>query len=455
MPTRHGLGHSRSSRLSPLARISEDVLQLADESRRVFIAARPFRHIAIENFFEAEFAERLLVEFPSFDTRLATNESGNAGGKSVNTNIRSISPAYQELYELIASRPFLSAIERISGIDGLVIDPKMYGGGTHENLHGQDLDPHVDFNFDEDEQLHRRLNLIVYLNKGWKPDWGGGLEIHSNPRRPQENLITTFDPLFNRCVMFETNEYSWHGFPKINLPEGERLRSRKSISIYLYTKERPAEEVAPVHRTFYVQRPLPAEFQEGRTLDAADVAELQRLMIRRDTWIELYQKMELEKNRTLSEARTYIAQLEGRARIPLTGYVLQDGAAKGLHPDDWASACVRVRLRPLMTVNAITIEGWKMEETPAARVTILVNGLVAGTGAARGGEFQVTAHLPKPLSESFDVEIRCDLESSGTAADGQDKAFVMVHLRARHSGITYLKAVFRDWWSRGRARMGS
>jgi hypothetical protein len=431
-------------------RISEDVLQRADESRRVFLAGRPFRHIAIENFFDVDFAERLLAEFPTFDTRLAMNESGHAGGKSVNPNIRSISPAYQELYELIASRPFLSAIERISGIDGLETDPEMYGGGTHENLHGQDLDPHVDFNFDEADQLHRRLNLIVYLNKDWKPEWGGGLEVHSNPRRPHENQITSFDPLFNRCVMFETNEYSWHGFPKIDLPEGERHRSRKSISIYLYTKDRPAEEIAPVHGTFYVQRPLPPEFQEGRTLEAADVAELQRLMIRRDTWIELYQKMELDKNHDLSEARQRIAELEARVRVPLTGYILQDGVAHGVYADDCASARVRLRLRPLMPVNEISLHGWKMDQTPpAGKVTILINGLEVGKGAAPAGKFQVTAILRKPLGESFDVEIRCDLESSWRAPDGRDIAFTIVELRARHPRIKYPEA----GWNRVRLAM--
>jgi hypothetical protein len=438
-----------------LLRVSEDVSRQADESRRVFLAARPFRHIAIENFFDADFAERLLAEFPVFETKLAINESGKAGGKSVNTNIRSISPAYQELYELIASRPFIGFIERISGIDGLVIDPKMYGGGTHENLHGQDLDPHVDFNFDEDEQLHRRLNLIVYLNKDWKPEWGGGLEIHSNPRRPNENQIATFDPLFNRCVMFETNEYSWHGFPKITLPECERHRSRKSLSIYLYTKERPAEEVAPVHRTFYVQRPLPPEFHEGRTLDAAGVAELQRLMIRRDTWIELYQKMELDKNRTLSEARQYVADLEAHLRMPLTGYVLQDGLAQGLYPGDWASSRVRLRLSPLMPVKAIRLEGWRLEDTPAAQVTILVNGVEAGKGKASAGMFQVTARLRKPLREAFDIEIRCDSAGPQMSPDGQGRAFTIVELRASHPGITYVGSAFRDWLSRGRAWMRS
>lgn len=107
----------------------------------------------------------------------------------------------------------------------------MYGGGIHDNLHGQELDPHVDFNYDEAIQLHRRLNLIVYLNKEWSSEWGGALEIHSNPRKPFENRVWSYDPLFNRCVMFETNGRSWHGFPQIDLrPTDGTCRASRSRS---------------------------------------------------------------------------------------------------------------------------------------------------------------------------------------------------------------------------------
>ncbi len=298
--------------VSSLPEVSADAQESVDRYRNEFLTAKPFKHVVIENFFDPAFAEQLLNEFPSFDKKLAINESGYAAGKSVNTNIRSISPAYQHLYETLGSKPFLEYVSQLSGIPDLILDPKMFGGGTHENLHGQDLDPHVDFNFDESRRLHRRLNLIVYMNKEWRSQWGGALEIHSNPRRPEENQIQAIDPLFNRCVMFETNEYSWHGFPKIDLPEDKRNLSRKSISIYLYTKERPVEETAPVHATFYVQRPLPSYFAEGRTLTQDDVKELTRLLARRDQWIELYQKMELRKNAEIAESSAYCDLLSKR-----------------------------------------------------------------------------------------------------------------------------------------------
>src|SRR5690349_6860358 len=298
--------------LAPVPQISDAVLLDVDRHCDAFLHADPFKHVAIENFFEPAFAERLLADFPSFNPHLAKNEVGLAGGKAVNTNIREISPTYQELYELIASQPFLDFVGRLSGIPDLILDPKMYGGGTHDNRHGQDLDPHVDFNYDEAQQLHRRLNLIVYLNEDWKTEWGGAIEIHSNPRDPASNRIRAYDPLFNRCVMFETNEYSWHGFPRINLPPDKRHLSRKSISIYLYTKDRPAEEIAPLHRTFYVQRPLPDHIQAGRALTGEDVEELRKLLVRRDDWIAYYHKMELDKNREIAAKDHAVQDLMNR-----------------------------------------------------------------------------------------------------------------------------------------------
>ena len=312
--------------IAAIPEVASEIVRNADSYRDAFVHGDPFKHVVIEGFFEPSFAERLLADFPSFNPRLATNELGMTARKAVNTNIREISPVYQQLYEAIGSKPFLDLVSRISGIPGLILDPKMYGGGTHDNQHGQELDPHVDFNYDESQKLHRRLNLIVYMNKEWESEWGGALEIHSNPRDPATNRISSYDPLFNRCVMFETNERSWHGFPKINLPEGKRHLSRKSISIYLYTKDRPPEEIAPMHGTFYVQRPLPKQIAAGHTLTEADAENLRWLLKVRDGWIQSYQRMELEKNREIADK----GRVDWRVEEPRAGPVDRLRSTNGL-----------------------------------------------------------------------------------------------------------------------------
>jgi len=212
--------------------ISQTISETVEKYRTCFTNGAPFKHAVIDGFLEKEFAKALLHEFPKFDEKLALNELGKVGGKAVNTNISQISPSY------------------------------------------------------------RRLNLLIYLNKDWKMEWGGAIELHSNPRDIASNQIKSFNVLFNRAVIFETNEYSWHGFPKIDLPVEERHRSRKSISVYLYTKERPKNELAPSHSTFYVQRPLPLRFRPGYQLTPSDIMELQTLLEKRDSWIKQYQKQE-------------------------------------------------------------------------------------------------------------------------------------------------------------------
>ena len=420
--------------LAAIAQVSEATQRDADRYRDAFVHADPFKHVVIENFFEPEFAERLLADFPSFDTRLAINEMGVAGGKAVQTNIRTISPVYEELYAVIGGKPFLEFVSRLSGIPDLILDPKMYGGGTHDNQHGQELDPHVDFNYDEARQLHRRLNLIVYMNKEWRAEWGGALEIHSNPRRPHENRIRAYDPLFNRGVMFETNEYSWHGFPKIDLPPDKRHLSRKSISIYLYTKDRPAEEIAPMHGTFYVQRPLPKHLTPGHTLTAEDVDAMRRLLIRRDEWIEAYQRMELVKNREIAERERNIQELTSRIRAPLTGYILQEGTAAGFYADGWVAPQAEVEVRAQLPVSELVLRGWRPPALAAGRVRVSVRDAASAEAGTGSGMFEVVVKLPQSIHGTFLVRITFTSDQETPRPDGRALAFVLAEIRARHFG---------------------
>lgn len=282
--------------------IDARVLAEAERHAAAFARRDPFRHLVIDGFLADGFAGQLLAGFPPFERGNARNEAGEVGGKSTVERIRGLGPAYAQLDGLVRSRPFLDFLSRLTGIPDLLYDPFYFGGGTHENREGQDLDPHVDFNRHPVEDWHRRLNLIIYLNRQWNDGWGGALELHSDPHSPDDR-VQCITPLFNRCVVFETTEWSWHGFSRITLPPGQGDLSRKSIALYFYTRDRPPEELADTHSTIYVDRPLPARFQAGTTLAAADVEELRVLLARRDQHNQrLYREvtrltMELERAR--------------------------------------------------------------------------------------------------------------------------------------------------------------
>jgi hypothetical protein len=218
-------------------------------------AGAPFRHLCIDNFLLPALAQQALDDFPVSIRRWPQRIWSRRGQGGQHADGR---------HQPLLSPPLRSSVQRGVPLHHVGHHRHRWADrrshalwrGTHENLHGQDLDPHIDFNYVPGGGAHRRVNLLIYLNKDWDSDWGGDIELHSDPRHPQDNRISAYRVDFNRAVLFETNEHSWHGFPQIHLPEALRAtHSRKCISIYLYTRERPVEEIAGEHGTFYVQRP--------------------------------------------------------------------------------------------------------------------------------------------------------------------------------------------------------
>jgi len=268
----------------------------ADALAREFAAAAPFRHVVIDPFLDPAFLEDLMREFPPFDPRQALNETGEVAGKAVVSNLSGIGPAYARFDRLMRDPEFLELTARITGIPHLLYDPDYIGGGTHENLHGQELDTHVDFNFHPQTHTHRRLNLILFLNREWQESWGGCLELLRDPWEPDCKSVV---PLANRAVIFETTEASWHGFRKIQLPPGQNT-SRRSIAVYFYTREAPPHGASPSHATFYYQRPMPPHIKAGYTMQEEDVREIATLFARRDQYIRFLYQREMEFSQALS-----------------------------------------------------------------------------------------------------------------------------------------------------------
>lgn len=319
--------------------IASSVLQDAPDIRRRFESASPFRHVRVENFLEPAAAESLLEDFPAFDSKRAIDEHGGVGRKAVFERVAAVSPFYAEFYRYINSRPFLDAMSALTGIPDLIADETLHGGGTHENLDGQGLDVHVDFNVDERRMLHRRVNLLLYLNKEWRDEWGGLIEFHSNPWDPPANTVQCFAPLFNHAVIFATSEHSWHGFRPIALPRDRKHLSRKSFSIYLYTRERPASETVAPHTTFYVPAPLATPIEAGITLTQGDAEAIKQAVSNRDGLLRLYQRLLVEKEQRLRD----LMRLRGDASAQ--GIVAPDEIVLSRRTWKWIMALHRFKYR--------------------------------------------------------------------------------------------------------------
>ena len=265
--------------------INTNIITNIEQLNSDFIQNKPFKHAVIDNFFKKDFCENILADFPTFDKNSATNENGDVGRKAVNESVSQLSQSYLTLDKLVKSQKFIRFIESITSINNLQYDPHYFGGGTHENLNGQDLDPHVDFTNHPKTGYFRRLNFILYLNKEWDKTWGGNIELHKNPRlSPQEDDIISVEPLFNRVVLFETTNNSWHGFPKIDLPDDKKNLSRKSFALYYYTPR--IDYKIKTHSTIYVERHLPKHYKVGMVLSEENLNEIKTLLTRRDQHLE-------------------------------------------------------------------------------------------------------------------------------------------------------------------------
>jgi len=285
--------------------------------QREYAQARPFPHFVVENFLDEKFGQKIYEEFPAFDTKKARNESGEIGGKAVREDMPRISAAYADLDRLFASRKFLDWMSYSTEIPDLIYDPTYFGGGTHENMPGQDLSLHVDFNYHQTKGWHRRINALLYLNPEWEESWGGALELWKNPwDKPAKNEIRKILPVWNRLVVFGTTEESWHGFEKVMIPEKKQSQfpSRKSIAIYLYSKDRPKHEIRKLHGTIYYERPMPESIKADEKISESDWLEVNRLTIRRDELLKFLYERESQFAETVEELNKNIQQREYQLR---------------------------------------------------------------------------------------------------------------------------------------------
>lgn len=208
--------------------------------------------MAIDGFLDPAFAREVAASYPTY---AQARERGlefkaiNEKKKVQITDAASFPAPVKRLNELLASEEFRKDLEYITGIENLLDDPRLEGGGMHVTGSRGRLDVHVDFNYVEDRKLHRRLNILVYLNEGWKDEWGGAVELWDPQVR---TCVHSFKPVFNRCVVFATSEISFHGVEPVTCPEGTQ---RISFAAYYYTKEAPAHWDGTKHTTVFKARP--------------------------------------------------------------------------------------------------------------------------------------------------------------------------------------------------------
>ena len=216
---------------------------------KVKLEDNPYPHVVIDNFLPTPISRDIARRFPK-RTENWYRYDNVFEKKWAQDDLEFFEPEIAATLQFFNNAQTLRWLEKITGISGLIPDPYFRGGGCHQIERGGKLDIHADFNFHKKLNLHRRLNMLYYCTYGWKEEWGGHLELWE---KDMSRCAKRIAPLFNRLVIFETNDDSFHGHPEpLNCPSDV---TRNSLAFYYYTATRPIEQQSAPHSTMFMKRP--------------------------------------------------------------------------------------------------------------------------------------------------------------------------------------------------------
>ena len=229
--------------------LQDRALSLRDQYQE----ADPFPHVVMDGFLPEDVVEaaaralessRSSTRWHQFHSREERKRATLPGRAMVGQ-----APVVREVLQALNDPRMVEALSVLSTTEELEADPTFLGGGVHRIDRGGFLAVHADFNRHPATKRFRRLNLLVYMNRDWSPEWGGDLELWD---RPMEKCVVKVSPVINRAVLFSTTTTSWHGHPDpVQCPQG---RSRLSVAAYYYSPHPGGQRVRP-HSTRFQSRP--------------------------------------------------------------------------------------------------------------------------------------------------------------------------------------------------------
>ena len=219
--------------------------EISAQKRDEFLSGKPFPHVVIDDFVDPEVLGHVADEFPGAEDPVWQLWGPGPAKHSNDRRIEKLglstedgfSPLTRHLMHVLNSRPVIEFVESLTNTAGIFPDPSFNACGLHSTGPGGRLMIHVDHNrWPVRGQLHQRFNLILFLNRDWKEEYGGHLELWNRDATRCEKKIL---PVFNRMVIFDTGRYSFHGHPEpITCPQGMR---RNSLAVYYYVIDRPVD----------------------------------------------------------------------------------------------------------------------------------------------------------------------------------------------------------------------
>jgi Rps23 Pro-64 3,4-dihydroxylase Tpa1-like proline 4-hydroxylase len=195
--------------------------------RSEYLFAKPFPYLIIDGFCEADKLESLYSKTPELNNK--SRDYVFANNKFEKSNYKELGPEFLELYNDLSSQRMNEFLSFIAN-EEIFVDPVNHGGGLHQGKKNSFLDMHLDFNYHPmNKGWYRNMNLLLYLNKDWKPEYKGHLKLEDLRSGEKKELAVPF----NRMIIQQTRAYTLHGYDMTHFPDG---KFRTSVATYAYTR---------------------------------------------------------------------------------------------------------------------------------------------------------------------------------------------------------------------------
>ena len=185
-------------------------LPSVDESSVTFTEAEPYSYLVIDNFLSPKIIEHIdkyTKSEPENFSKKFTDEFQN--NKTISTG-EAVPQLVKVLSTQFASSEILRYFEKITGLGPLIPDPHYNTeyGYYHILKAGGVLGSHVDHSRHHVFGFPHVLNLVIYLTKDWKPEFGGALCLYDASGK---RVIKRIECLYNRAVLFMCHPTAYHG----------------------------------------------------------------------------------------------------------------------------------------------------------------------------------------------------------------------------------------------------
>lgn len=251
-----------------------------------FQDAAPFRHAVIDHFLNPALASKIAQEFPEYDAKRWFCYQNEIEDKKALNDWNAFPELTYALFQTLNSPAVVDALSELVGVQ-LYPDHGLHGGGWHIHGTGGNLNPHLDYSIHPKLGLQRKVNIIIYMSEQLKAYHGGhlGLWSHDDEHHQPGELIKEISPKFNRAVIFDTTQNSWHGMSRpLTQPYGIY---RKSLAVYYLCE--PPVDADPRGRALFA----PREHQK----ESAEIAELIRMRAGVNTSGQVYRTQTLPAGR--------------------------------------------------------------------------------------------------------------------------------------------------------------